>query len=77
MNGYRLDNARKVYATSFEPLPHEDLWPLLDRFPRVLPDDENIITKPGRRKSTRYRNEMDFQARRSEETSGGTSSSVP
>ncbi|XP_074327034.1 uncharacterized protein LOC141664975 [Apium graveolens] len=50
---YRLDNARKVYATLFEPLPHEDRWPLFDRFPKVLPDDENFINKPGRRKSIR------------------------
>lgn len=75
---YRLDNARKVYATPFEPLPHEDAWPLLDGFPRVVPDDEKVTNTPGRKKSTRYKNEMDYQAsRRSKGSSGGTSSSVP
>ncbi|XP_074378130.1 uncharacterized protein LOC141719437 [Apium graveolens] len=73
---YMLDNARKVYATPFQPLPHEDRWPLLDRFPKVLPDIDNFVNKPGRRKSTRYNNEMDFHSGKNKETLGGTSSSV-
>ncbi|XP_074322855.1 uncharacterized protein LOC141659827 [Apium graveolens] len=49
---YRLDNARNVYGSAFEPLPDEDRWPLFDTFPKVVPDAENIPKKPGRIKST-------------------------
>ncbi|KAK1396351.1 hypothetical protein POM88_006214 [Heracleum sosnowskyi] len=76
---YRLDNARKVYGSAFEPLPDQDKWPLFDRFPMVVPDIENISNKPGRKKETRYNNEMDFQVsgRNKGTSSIGASSRIP
>lgn len=59
---YKLDNARKVYAGHFEPIPNQTNWPLLVNFPLVMHDNESITKKLGRRKSTRYKNEMDYQA---------------
>ncbi|XP_074376849.1 uncharacterized protein LOC141718366 [Apium graveolens] len=32
---YRLDNARNVYGSAFEPLPDENAWPLFDTFPKM------------------------------------------
>lgn len=58
---YKLETARKVYAGHFEPLPDKKAWPPLIGFPTVMHDDEDIPNKPGRRKSTRYKNEMDYQ----------------
>ncbi|KAL8156429.1 hypothetical protein AgCh_001498 [Apium graveolens] len=76
---YRLDNARNVYGSAFEPLPGEDSWPLFDRFPKVVPDIEDIPKKPGRKKSTRYKNNMDYRvsARSKGTSSSGASSSNP
>ncbi|XP_074346177.1 uncharacterized protein LOC141684944 [Apium graveolens] len=45
---YRLDNARNVYGSAFEPLPDENAWPLFDTFPKMVPDVENIPKKPRR-----------------------------
>ncbi|KAK1401531.1 hypothetical protein POM88_001136 [Heracleum sosnowskyi] len=74
-----LDNSRKVYGSTFEPLPDEDAWPLFDRFPMMVPDIENISNKQGRKKETRYKNEMDFQVsgRNKETSSSGASSRIP
>ncbi|KAL8110143.1 hypothetical protein AgCh_026022 [Apium graveolens] len=74
-----LDNARNVYGSAFELLPGEDSWPLFDRFPKVVPDIEDIPKKPGRKKSTRYKNNMDYRvsARSKGTSSSGASSSNP
>lgn len=76
---YRLDNARKVYGSAFEPLPDEDAWPLFNRFPKVVPDIENIPKKSGRTKSTRYKNETNFYVlgRNKGTFYSGASSSIP
>ncbi|KAK1382583.1 SWIM-type domain-containing protein [Heracleum sosnowskyi] len=76
---YRLDNARKVYGSAFEPLPDEDAWPLFDKFPMMVPDIENISNKPERKKEARYKNEMDFQVsgRNKGTSSSGASSRIP
>ncbi|KAK1381944.1 SWIM-type domain-containing protein [Heracleum sosnowskyi] len=70
---YKLENAKKVYAGHFEPIPDKKAWPLLRDFPTLIPDDE-IPNKPGRRKETRYKNVMDYQ---SKGKGKGASSSVP
>lgn len=76
---YKLENARKVYAGHFQPILNQSDWPSLIGFPLVLHDDENITKKAGRRKSTRYKNEMDYQALgKGKGTScSGASSSIP
>ncbi|KAK1365400.1 hypothetical protein POM88_040961 [Heracleum sosnowskyi] len=49
---YKLENAKKVYAGHFEPIPDKKAWTLLKDFPTLIPDDE-IPNKPWRRKETR------------------------
>ncbi|XP_074340497.1 uncharacterized protein LOC141678147 [Apium graveolens] len=56
---YKLEKAKLVYGGQFEAIPDRKAWPLLRDFPTLTPDDD-IPKKPGRRKSTRYKNEMDF-----------------
>ncbi|KAK1362187.1 hypothetical protein POM88_046661 [Heracleum sosnowskyi] len=79
MEGICTYNARKVYGSAFEPLPDEDAWPLFDKFPMIVPDIQNISNKPGRKKETRYKNEMDFQVsgRNKGTSSSGASSRIP
>lgn len=60
---YKLENAKKIYAGHFEPIPDKKAWPLLIDFPTLIPDDD-IPRKSGRRKSTRYKNVMDYQSTR-------------
>ncbi|KAK1388474.1 SWIM-type domain-containing protein [Heracleum sosnowskyi] len=78
-NCYKLENARKVYVGHFQPIQKQSDWPLMIYFPLLMHDDENISRKLGRRKETRYKNEMDYQAlRKGKNTSyDGASSSVP
>ncbi|KAL8144848.1 hypothetical protein AgCh_003169 [Apium graveolens] len=59
---YKLENAKKVYLGKFQPIPDKKEWPLLGEFPIVVAD-ENIPKKLGRRKSTRYKNETDYQGK--------------
>lgn len=58
---YRLENVSKVYDGVFEPIPSkgDPRWPSEIAFPKVIHDND-VERKKGRRKSTRFRNEMDF-----------------
>lgn len=58
---YKLENISKVYAGKFEPVPKKGAprWPSKINFPKVI-HDKDVQKKKGRRKSTRFRNEMDF-----------------
>ncbi|XP_074324395.1 uncharacterized protein LOC141661311 [Apium graveolens] len=62
---YRLDNVSKVYDGVFEPIPTkgDPRWPSGVELPKVMHDKE-LEKKKGRRKSTRFKNAMDFQASR-------------
>lgn len=62
---YNLENVSKVYNGIFEPIPNkvESRWPKNIEFPKVV-HDKDIEKKKGRRKSTRFKNVMDFQAPR-------------
>nr|XP_017233016.1 PREDICTED: uncharacterized protein LOC108207061 [Daucus carota subsp. sativus] len=69
---YKLENQSKIYNGIFEPIPNkgDPRYPTELAFPRVV-HDPDMEKKKGRRKSTRYKNEMDFQSRGKH---GGTSS---
>ncbi|KAL8122031.1 hypothetical protein AgCh_018677 [Apium graveolens] len=68
---YNLENAKMVYLGKFQPIADKKEWPLLGEFPIVVAE-EDIPKKPGRRKFTRYKNEMDYQGK-----GKGTTSSAP
>ena len=69
---YKLENQSKIYNGIFEPIPNkgDPRYPTELAFLRVV-HDPDMEKKKGRRKSTRYKNEMDFQSRGKH---GGTSS---
>nr|XP_017225140.1 PREDICTED: uncharacterized protein LOC108201359 [Daucus carota subsp. sativus] len=69
---YKLENQSKIYNGIFEPIPNkgDPRYPTELAFPRVV-HDPDMEKKKGRRKATRYRNEIDFQSRGKH---GGTSS---
>ncbi|XP_074342619.1 uncharacterized protein LOC141680234 [Apium graveolens] len=60
---YKLENVSNIYSGVFEPIPNkgDPCWPIAINFPKLV-HDEDIQKKKGRRKTTRFRNEMDFQA---------------
>ena len=60
---YKLENVSKIYNGMFEPIPSKGVhrWPMELVFPRVV-RNKDMEKKKGRRKVTRYRNEMDFQS---------------
>lgn len=62
---YKLENVAKVYCGKFEPIPPKGdaRWPLEIHVPKVT-HDKTIQKKKGRRKSTRFKNEMVYQAPR-------------
>ena len=62
---YKLENVAKVYNGIFEPIlsKGDARWPRLVDFLKVTHDKE-VSKKKGRRKSTRFKNVMDFQASR-------------
>ncbi|XP_063936085.1 uncharacterized protein LOC135147164 [Daucus carota subsp. sativus] len=61
---YKLENQSKIYNGIFEPIPNkgDPRYPTELAFPRVV-HDPDMEKKKGRRKATRYMNEMDFQSR--------------
>ncbi|KAK1401495.1 hypothetical protein POM88_001100 [Heracleum sosnowskyi] len=75
---YKLDNVSKVYGGIFEPIPNkgEPRWPIEIDFPKVI-HDKDVEKKKGRRKSTRFQNEMDFQSPRGKKKSTSKSNSAP
>lgn len=70
---YKLENISKIYNGVFEPIPNngDARWPMEINFPKII-HDEDVQKKKGRRKTTRFRNEMDFQ-----ESRGKKSNSAP
>ncbi|KAL8104176.1 uncharacterized protein LOC141679975 [Apium graveolens] len=68
---YKLENVKKVYLGKFHPIHDKKAWPLLGEFPRVVAN-EDIPKKPGRRKLTRYKSEMDYQEKGKETTSSAS-----
>ncbi|XP_074376682.1 uncharacterized protein LOC141718204 [Apium graveolens] len=70
---YKLENISKIYNGVFEPIPNkgDPRWPTQLNFPKVI-HDEGVQKKKGRRKSTRFKNEMNFQ-----EPRGKKSNSTP
>ncbi|KAK1376308.1 hypothetical protein POM88_032501 [Heracleum sosnowskyi] len=72
---YKLENVSKVYGKIFEPIPNkgEQRWPMEIDFPKVI-HDKDVEKKKGRRKSTRFQNEIDYQGPRGNKK--GTSKSV-
>lgn len=72
-----MENVSKVYDGVFEPIPSkgDPRWPSEITFPKVIHDND-VERKKGRRKSTRFRNEMDFRAPRGKKQSTSTSTSA-
>lgn len=71
-----MENVSKVYGSIFEPIPNkgEPRWPVNIDFPKVI-HDKDIEKKKVRRKSTRFRNEMNFfQAPRGKKSKLSTTS---
>ena len=62
---YKLVNGLKVYNGIFEPIPSkgDSRWPRLVIFTKVTHDND-VPKKKGRKKFTRFKNVMDFQAPR-------------
>lgn len=60
---YKLENVALVYSGVYEPIPNkgDSQWPTSIDFPKVI-HDKDVKKKKGKRKSTRFNNEMDFQA---------------
>ncbi|TYK02837.1 serine/threonine-protein phosphatase 7 long form-like protein [Cucumis melo var. makuwa] len=58
-NYYKLSTYVSSYSPKFQPIPHEDYWitPVMP----VLHPDPSLLRKPGRSKSSRYHNEMDWR----------------
>ena len=56
---YLVSEFSKCYAPQFQPIPHEARWPN-PNFPIIHPDKTKLC-EPGRPKSTRIRNEMDWR----------------
>uniref|UniRef100_A0A9I9EBB5 Aminotransferase-like plant mobile domain-containing protein n=1 Tax=Cucumis melo TaxID=3656 RepID=A0A9I9EBB5_CUCME len=55
----KLSTYVSCYSPQFQPVPHEDYWitPVMP----VLHPDPSLLRKPGRPKSSRYHNEMDWR----------------
>lgn len=60
---YKLQNLLKVYNSAFEPIPTEGepRWLTGIDFSMMM-HDEDVEKKKGRKKSTRIKNAMNFQA---------------
>jgi hypothetical protein len=57
---YKLSTYAACYSPQFQPVPHEDYWITPPNMP-ILHPDPLLLRKPGRPKTSRYHNEMDWR----------------
>ncbi|XP_022154173.1 serine/threonine-protein phosphatase 7 long form homolog [Momordica charantia] len=57
---YKLSRYAESYAPQFQPIPHEDYWIAHPNLP-ILHPDPTLLRLPGRPRSSRIHNEMDWR----------------